>query len=74
MGNYGGYDNSERIELHFSPQIAVDLYPATQKENTLSVEQNEEQQHAQEHQHHVVPADPVELLDPVIVGYDEVQD
>ena len=66
-----GYDNPERIELHFSP---VDLYPATQMEHTLSVEQKEEQQHAQERQHHVVPPDPVELLDPVIGGYDAVQD
>jgi len=69
-----GYNNLECIELHISPQSFVDLYPVMQAEHALSVEQNEHQQHAQECQHHVVPPDPVKLLNSVIVGNDEVQD
>lgn len=45
-----------------------------QAEHALSMEQNEQQQHAQERQHHVVPPDPVKLLNSMVVGNDEVQD
>ena len=60
--------------MHISPQSFVDLYPVMQAEHALSMEQNEQQQHAQERQHHVVPPDPVKLLNSMVVGNDEVQD